>query len=206
MASTRRPRGLQGSLAFTASVAALTAAAGTAVAAGNPTAIASGQSDARDARGATAGEAVVQTPSFSMSAVHKRTMDLYLYFPDREGGFEPQYDAAINFEGVANALRVDNDKDGEADAVWYRHTNGLLTYSGSDGLNLHSKDIGRGWNTYTTVLSPGNLGGAKEADLIGVDKTGVLWSYLAYQDGRLTPRTRVGGGWGSTTRSPGRRT
>ncbi|MDX2296827.1 MULTISPECIES: FG-GAP repeat domain-containing protein [Streptomyces] len=74
--------------------------------------------------------------------------------------------------------------------------NGRLDFDGVVGGSwLSAKTVGKGWNIYPEVLSPGHLGGAKGTDLIGRDTAGVLWSYLGYPGGSLTTRTRVGGGW-----------
>ncbi|MFD9484178.1 FG-GAP repeat domain-containing protein [Streptomyces sp. NPDC059991] len=56
---------------------------------------------------------------------------------------------------------------------------------------------------YSTFLSPGNLGGAGAADVLGVDRSGVMWLYLGYGDGTLTSRYQVGGGWGQYTEIAG---
>ncbi|WP_329280320.1 FG-GAP repeat domain-containing protein [Streptomyces sp. NBC_00691] len=203
----RRRRALRGALAATAATLALTATAGIAVASGDPagadraraTAVAGAEHRAEGARRAgalAAEEAPVETPSFAMMGVHKQTNEGYLYFPDREGAFGPRDHIAASFEHLADVIDVDNDKDGWGDGTWFLHKDGTLTYHWfSDDGQQHSKQVGTGWNTYRTVLSPGSVGGAPEADLLGVDAAGVLWSYLAYPDGTLAPRTRVGGGW-----------
>ncbi|MFE5947697.1 FG-GAP repeat domain-containing protein [Streptomyces sp. NPDC056480] len=216
MTAIRRRRALRGALAATAASIALAATAGTAFASGDPagadrarataTAEAERQTerqagpqtgDARRAGTFAAADAPVETPTFSMNAVHKQTKELYLYFADREGGFRPRYPVEVTFDHSADVIDVDNDKDGYGDGTWFLHKDGTLRYNWFEGPgDQRSKQVGKGWNIYTTVLSPGSIGGAKEADLIGVDKAGVLWSYLAYPDGSLTARTRVGGGWG----------
>ncbi|MFI9210540.1 FG-GAP-like repeat-containing protein [Streptomyces sp. NPDC053253] len=55
--------------------------------------------------------------------------------------------------------------------------------------------IGGGWNTYSRLIAPGDMGGAKTGDLLALDKAGVMWLYLGKSDGTFAPRTRVGGGW-----------
>ncbi|MEU4078110.1 VCBS repeat-containing protein [Streptomyces venezuelae] len=203
----RRGRTLRGALAATAATVALTAAAGTAFASGDPAgaerARATAEAEAgRQAPGgqrasaSAAAEAPVETPSFSMSAVDKQTKKLYLYHPNRAGAFGPRDLVDVEFDAFADTIPVDDDKDGWSDGSWYWNKNGTLSFSWiSDDLQYHQNEIGGGWNTYRMLVSPGSIGGAKEADLLGVDKAGVLWSYLAYPEGRLTPRTRVGGGW-----------
>ncbi|MFB7833347.1 MULTISPECIES: FG-GAP repeat domain-containing protein [unclassified Streptomyces] len=215
MTDVRRRRALRGALAATAATIALAATAGTAFASGDPAAadraragaVAERQAgnpaerragDARRAGASGAADAPVQTPTFSMMGVHKQTTEGYLYFPDRQGGFGPRHHLEISYDHLADVIDVDDDKDGWADDTWFLHKDGSLwhTWLSPEDMQRHSKQVGKGWNTYRTVLSPGSIGGAAEADLIGVDKTGVLWSYLAYPDGSLTARTRVGGGWG----------
>ncbi|MEU1433663.1 VCBS repeat-containing protein [Streptomyces sp. NPDC005786] len=208
MISTRRRRTVRGAVAAIAATVALAATAGISFAStgadpvGADHARASASAEAeRAAQRATnpglraAGE-VVETPTFPMTAVHKRTSELYLYFADRAGGFDPQYDVGVTYEFAADAIDVDNDKDGYSDGTWNLRKDGRLYYTWSDDLDVYSKQVGKGWDIYTTVLSPGDLGGAKEADLIGLDKAGVLWGYLGYPDGTVTARTRIGGGWG----------
>ncbi|WP_329621816.1 VCBS repeat-containing protein [Streptomyces sp. NBC_01255] len=58
--------------------------------------------------------------------------------------------------------------------------------------------VGSGWDTYDRIVTPGNLGGTVHADLLGRDKSGVLWSYAGtgIPSVPFKTRTRVGGGWG----------
>ncbi|KQX09387.1 hypothetical protein ASC82_26040 [Streptomyces sp. Root431] len=166
-----RRRALKGALVATAVAVATATVAGTA----------------------SAEELPVQ-PTFPMYGVHKTTSDLRVWFPNYTGGLSGEtFD--YDFSDVADIISADNDNDGYPEADWTLYKNGRLDFFSTEGTAEDANVIGWGWNTYTTVLSPGNTGGAKEADLIGVDKTGVLWSYLAYPDGKLTPRVRVGGGW-----------
>ncbi|MEV0574025.1 MULTISPECIES: FG-GAP repeat domain-containing protein [unclassified Streptomyces] len=211
MINIRRRRALRGALAATAVTAAMVVTAGTASASGDPAGADRARAAAETAHGAPqapkqglrAAAELVETPTFPMTAVHKKTANLYLYFADRKGGFEPQYDVGVTYEFAAAAIDVDNDKDGYSEATWNLRKDGTLHYTWSDDLDVYTKQVGKGWNIYTTVLSPGNLGGAKEADLIGLDKAGVLWGYLGYPDGTVTSRTRIGGGWGQYTQLAG---
>jgi hypothetical protein len=206
-------RALRGALTVTAVTAAMATAAGPALASGDPAgtdrlrAAAGAELRAQDGPAVEAGAraaGTVQTPTFSMKAVDKQSTYLYLYFPDRQGGFEPREPVEVNFDAFADAIDVDNDRDGYSDGTWYVHKDGRLDYSWiDDDLVYHSAQVGKGWNIYSTVLSPGDLGGAPEADLIGLDRDGVLWGYLAYPDGTLTSRLRIGGGWGQYTQLAG---
>ncbi|MFB7942383.1 FG-GAP repeat domain-containing protein, partial [Streptomyces sp. NPDC056049] len=128
--------------------------------------------------------------------VHKQTAELWEWYHD---GPHLVSDVPLmdDHSDVADIITVDNNNNGHGEGTWTLYKNGRLDFRGVVGGSWQStKTVGKGWNIYTQVLSPGTLGGAGEADLVGVDKAGVLWSYLSYPDGRLTTRTRVGGGWG----------
>ncbi|QNP61567.1 FG-GAP repeat domain-containing protein [Streptomyces genisteinicus] len=183
----RRRNTLRGVLVATATALALALTAQNAAATGGA---------------APAGE--TRTPSFSMKGVHRQTAEPYLYFTDRAGGFAPGRHVAVGYGTFADSVDVDNDRDGWSDGTWNLYKDGTLDYSWiDDRLAYHSKQVGTGWDTYTEVLSPGNLGGAREADLVGRDGDGVLWLHLARPDGTLTARHRVGGGWGRYTQLAG---
>ncbi|MGJ7414336.1 FG-GAP repeat domain-containing protein [Streptomyces cinereoruber] len=204
MIKNRRRHVLRGALVATAVTVAAATAAGTAFAAGAP--VGPGQARAEAGAAQQAAKApkagafgtnndVVNTPTFIMNAVNKKNGDLHLYVPNFTGGFQPGENLEIDFSEFADWIDVDNDKDGFEDGSWALYKNGRLDFTGFVGEEYFERNVGTGWNIYSTVLSPGSIGGAPEADLIGVDKAGVLWSYLSYPDGRLTPRTKVGGGW-----------
>ncbi|MFF4168711.1 FG-GAP repeat domain-containing protein [Streptomyces sp. NPDC001744] len=63
--------------------------------------------------------------------------------------------------------------------------------------------VGSGWNAYQQIEAVGNTGGAVHGDLVGLDGSGVLWSYLGKGDGTFAPRTRIGGGWGAYNKITG---
>ncbi|MFG2643265.1 FG-GAP repeat domain-containing protein [Streptomyces sp. NPDC048370] len=215
MTIARRSRALRGALAVTAVAAALATTAGTAFASGDPGApaasAAAAEQRAQDVpskapRAAGTADVPVETPTFSMDGVHKQTHEMYMYFADRQGAFDAPEHLPLDYSNFASSIQVDNDKDGYSDGTWTRYKDGPLWYGwideAGDGL-YHKKQVGTGWNIYTTVLSPGTLGGAPEADLIGLDKAGVLWGYLAHPDGSLTARFRIGGGWEQYTQLAG---
>ncbi|MHA4775881.1 FG-GAP repeat domain-containing protein [Streptomyces sp. MSC1_001] len=54
-----------------------------------------------------------------------------------------------------------------------------------------------GWGVYDHLVTPGNIGGAPHADVLGRDRSGVLWQHLGTGDpaNPFAPRTRVGTGW-----------
>ncbi|MEU5215071.1 VCBS repeat-containing protein [Streptomyces sp. NPDC020807] len=142
---------------------------------------------------ASAAESATQ-PTFPMYGVHKTSNDLRVWFPTATGYLQGEtFD--YDFSTVADVISADNDGDGYPEADWTLYKSGRLEFYSTNGTAEDPTVVGSGWNTYKTVLSPGNIGGAKEADLIGFDKYGVLYSYLGYPTGKLTPRVRVGGGW-----------
>ncbi|MFE9736635.1 FG-GAP repeat domain-containing protein [Streptomyces sp. NPDC006477] len=57
--------------------------------------------------------------------------------------------------------------------------------------------LGSGWDAYDQIVTPGNTGGAPNADVLGRDRSGVLWQHLGTGDVKnpFAPRTRVGTGW-----------
>ncbi|WP_225848033.1 VCBS repeat-containing protein [Streptomyces sp. HPF1205] len=64
--------------------------------------------------------------------------------------------------------------------------------------------IGNGWDVYNAFVTPGNIGGASNPDLLARDKSGVLWEYLSYSDGNFAKRVKVGGGWNTYNQIAGR--
>ncbi|MFD0429470.1 FG-GAP repeat domain-containing protein [Streptomyces zhihengii] len=62
------------------------------------------------------------------------------------------------------------------------------------GDELAPTTLGTGWNTYTLMAAPGDLGGSAADDVVGRDRDGVLWLHRG-EGQTLLPRTKVGGGW-----------
>ncbi|MER5739474.1 MULTISPECIES: VCBS repeat-containing protein [unclassified Streptomyces] len=55
-------------------------------------------------------------------------------------------------------------------------------------------DRGTGWNVYDRLVATGDVAGSRFADVVGRDRTGVLWFYQGTGAG-LARRVQVGGGW-----------
>ncbi|MEU6849951.1 VCBS repeat-containing protein [Actinacidiphila alni] len=66
------------------------------------------------------------------------------------------------------------------------------------------KVIGTGWNVYNTFVTPGNVGGAANPDLLARDGSGNLWLYLSYGNGTFTKKRKVGPGWNIYSQIAGR--
>ncbi|MFG2148828.1 FG-GAP repeat domain-containing protein [Streptomyces sp. NPDC048696] len=211
MSFIKRGRAFKGALASTAVAAALAATAGSAFAAGNPAdaaaqaAKAAEQHHAPGVKGKLAAPRAAagdweQTATFPMAAI-ERDGWLDWYDPDGRGGFKAARLTASDLSSFKHVIQVDQDKDGEKDGAWSILKDGTLFYASTK--QGSAKTIGGGWQIYNKVFSPGNLAGARESDLLAVDKSGVMWMYLGYADGRVTARTKVGGGWGQYTEIAG---
>ncbi|MFD7661891.1 FG-GAP repeat domain-containing protein [Streptomyces sp. NPDC059788] len=129
---------------------------------------------------------------------------VYMYSPDGKGGFGPADKITDLFDNKKAAAEVDNNRDGYSDGTYYWDFDGVLTSLRDVGIaDTDYRTVGGGWNIYDKVLAPGDLGGAKESDIIAIDKAGVLWTYLAYPDLSVTPRVRIGRGWDQYTHIAG---
>ncbi|MFJ4436033.1 FG-GAP repeat domain-containing protein [Streptomyces sp. NPDC088923] len=214
MAKSSLDRGKKklGRFAVAAIAAALvTATAGTAVADQAPAPA------ARKAAGAVAGATQKATPQGARKASPKaralstqtigaapllgmvgidKKNEAWYYGLDGNGGLDTR-ESLGDFTGVKTGVAVDDDGDDLVDGSWIWDTDGYMWSSYQDGY------VGHGWNIYDTLFSPGNLGGAIGSDVLGRDKSGVLWVYLGFGDGRVTGRYRVGGGWGVYTQIAG---
>ncbi len=93
----------------------------------------------------------------------------------------------------------DLNGDGQADLVATDKSGALWLYRGTGNYKAPFEKrvmIGTGgWGAYNQILAVGDVAGAPAGDLVARDRSGVLWLYLGYGDGRFAPRTRIGGGW-----------
>ncbi|MEE6264980.1 MULTISPECIES: FG-GAP repeat domain-containing protein [Streptomyces] len=143
----------------------------------------------------------VSAPFFPFSGVD-RNGDLYMQ-ESNGSGFDAREYRWFDWDVFKAAQRVDHNKDGYEEGLYTWDFNGNLFYSDFTLDEAETRLIGGGWNTYDKVLSPGDLGGAKESDIMAVDKSGVLYVYLAYPNGKVTPRIKIGAGWGAYTQIAG---
>ncbi|MFD8640316.1 FG-GAP repeat domain-containing protein [Streptomyces zaomyceticus] len=104
-------------------------------------------------------------------------------------------------------LTVDNGQaphgfsdTGSPDLV-VRDGGALFLYDGRQALyhnaqsELRETDIGSGWGAYDQILTPGNVAGARFADLVARDTTGALWLHTGTGKNAFSARTKIGGGW-----------
>ncbi|MGW8990902.1 hypothetical protein ACWGRF_13370 [Streptomyces zhihengii] len=94
----------------------------------------------------------------------------------------------------------DYDANGSPDVLVRDSAGRLAAYDTKElrhmlaGDELAPTTLGTGWNTYTLMAAPGDLGGSAADDVVGRDRDGVLWLHRG-EGQTLLPRTKVGGGW-----------
>ncbi|MFD3332841.1 FG-GAP repeat domain-containing protein [Streptomyces sp. NPDC058700] len=77
----------------------------------------------------------------------------------------------------------------------------LFVYDGRQALQhgaqteLKETIIGAGWDAYDQIVTPGNVAGARYADLVARDKNGALWLHTGTGKTAFSERTKIGGGW-----------
>ncbi|MGC5411170.1 FG-GAP repeat domain-containing protein, partial [Streptomyces sp. DT225] len=125
----------------------------------------------------------------------------YHYTPVGDGTLEKRVEFPGNFSGLAFVGQVDHNADNVADGRWQLGTSGNLWYYAAD--NSDAVKVGYGWDTYNTVVSVGQFGGAEAGDLLARDKKGDVYLYLGYGDGKVTKRLKVGYGWDIYTQIAG---
>ncbi|MFG1809635.1 FG-GAP repeat domain-containing protein [Streptomyces sp. NPDC049040] len=107
--------------------------------------------------------------------------------------------------GTPTSALHDFDNDGLADLLG-RDAAGVL-WRDSAGDGLPRARIGGGWQIYDKIEPVGDVVGDHSPDflpeLVARDKDGVLWLYSGQEDGTLTPRVRIGGGWQGYTHLTG---
>ncbi|MEU5050423.1 VCBS repeat-containing protein [Streptomyces sp. NPDC021096] len=159
--------------------------------------------------GTTAGTAsaapTAAVPSFPLMAA-KSSGELYEYQPNGLGGFGDRKLVDNEWTDVTATMQTDQDQNGSADHAYLRLSDGSLGFADTTDQAGESDAVyvGGGWNIYDRLLSPGNLGGTKEPDVLARDKSGVLWIYQGRPDGTLSDRYRVGPGWDMFTDMAGR--
>ncbi|WP_406283081.1 FG-GAP-like repeat-containing protein [Streptomyces sp. NBC_00209] len=124
----------------------------------------------------------------------------YTYVPQGDGTLSSRVQFETGMTGLAFVGLVDNDADNLADGRWQLGTSGNIWYY--EG-NSPAKKIGYGWDTYNTVVSVGQFGGAEGGDLLARDNKGDVYLYLGYGDGTVTKRLKVGYGWDIYTQIAG---
>ncbi len=113
----------------------------------------------------------------------------------------PVYVVGFAAIGVAAVTRLsDFNRDGYTDLV-ARDAAGLLwLYTGNGaGSFLARRQMGSGWNTMNTIVTPGDVTGDGNGDIIAKDTSGLLWLYPGNGAFGVGARRQIGSGWTSYT-------
>jgi FG-GAP-like repeat len=134
----------------------------------------------------------------------KSNGDLYLYRGNGLGGFTgPGTKIGAGWNIFVKVLSPgDFTGDGKADLIGAKSNGDLYLYRGNalGGFTGAGTKIGRGWNIFVKVLSPGDFTGDGKADLIGAKSNGDLYLYRGNGLGGFTgPGTKIGAGWNTFT-------
>jgi hypothetical protein len=116
-------------------------------------------------------------------------------------GFGARTETFQNAGGVSAFFKNNSANDKNVNV--YARTGGQLRMF-STATPSSGTVVGTGWNIYNIFVTPGNLGGAANPDLLARDSAGVLWLYLSYGNGTFTSRRKVGTGWNAFTQIAGR--
>ncbi|WP_432137518.1 FG-GAP repeat domain-containing protein [Streptomyces sp. bgisy154] len=150
--------------------------------------------------GSTAGTAAEDAQINALYGVDNNG-DLYAYVPNGTGGLEAREYAGKGWQDTPILTQADHDNDGWADGLWHVTYGDLYSYRDVD---LTHVKVGWGYDIYDKLFSAGDVGGAAADDLLARDKSGVLWLYLGYGDGRVTSRIKIGAGWNAYTQITGK--
>ncbi|MFF3289032.1 FG-GAP repeat domain-containing protein [Streptomyces sp. NPDC003023] len=125
--------------------------------------------------------------------------DLYFYSGTSEIGrpFKGRVKAGWGYD-IYNTMFSTDDIDGDGlGDVFGRTLTGTLYYYISDGTgNFKPRQVdATGWNEASQFAGAGNNPAWGKNDVMGVDKSGVLWAYYGMNNGLLSQRYEVGSGW-----------
>ena len=97
---------------------------------------------------------------------------------------------------AAKARLQDFNSDRKADVV-SRDTSGRLWLYRGNGTGgfLGKSLVGSGWNSMTSIVSPGDFSGDGRADIVARDSAGALWLYKGNGAGGFGTKTQIGNGW-----------
>ncbi|MBT2389053.1 VCBS repeat-containing protein [Streptomyces sp. ISL-1] len=138
------------------------------------------------------------TPVFLLWGVDKNA-SAYLYGPSGTGGFNTRDYVDTGWNTVKHVSSIDLNGDSEYDGVWLWDTAGYVYFDGGT-----TREVGKGWNIYNLVLSPSNLGGTTQDDVLARDNAGALWLYKGNLNGTLSARVKAGSGWNIYTHITGK--
>ncbi|WP_129769155.1 FG-GAP-like repeat-containing protein [Streptomyces sp. L-9-10] len=118
---------------------------------------------------------------------------LYDYEPNGTGGVKAAVDLGGGFGEATALVQAGQSENGAGSDLYFRMAN-TLYYTAERG--SETKIVGNGWDIFNLLMSPGNLGGTAQDDIVGRDAAGALWLYQGKADGMLLARIRIGtAGW-----------
>jgi hypothetical protein len=127
--------------------------------------------------------------------------NVWNYPPKSTGGFGARVKSGTGLGGVSAFFKNNSANDGQVN-VYARFGGQLRIFTSSTSST--GSVIGNGWDIYSAFVTPGNIGGAANPDLLARDKGGVLWEYLSNSNGTFAPRVKVGAGWNIYSQIAGR--
>lgn len=134
---------------------------------------------------------------------------LWLYRGNGTGGFLPRVRVG-NGWNIFSAIVGPGDFNGDqrVDILARERATGYLWLYRGNGTGgfLPRLHVGAGWNTFNSLVGPGDFNSDGTADILARETaTGHLWLYRGNGAGGWLPRTRVGHGWNVMTAvvSPG---
>ncbi|WP_327269264.1 FG-GAP-like repeat-containing protein [Streptomyces sp. NBC_01218] len=162
----------------------------------------SAASAAADAGQAPAAAAVTTGAPMLPLFARKSTGHLYDYEPSGSGGWKAAVDMGGGFSAANAFAQVRTSEGGTATDLYFRIGN-VLYYTAERGND--TKIIGSGWSQYNLLMSPGNMLGTSQDELVARDAAGALWLYQGKADGTLAARVRIGtSGWNGMNAIVGR--
>lgn len=113
------------------------------------------------------------------------------YPPKADGGFDTKVNSGKGMGGATAFFKINSANTAKVN-LYARFGTQLRIYGSTASAGTV---VSSGWKSYNAFVTPGNMGGAANPDLLARDTSGVLWEYLSYSNGAFASRVRVGGGW-----------